>query len=209
MRGELEVLIKLVIPAILLIFWALSNLFNRENAAQAKGNSPLGPRPPGYPGPRPAERPRPTPPARQVPPSSSRGDDDILVIRSETNRPAARPGAPARKNPGRGRNPQSSPSRRAEPTPRPREQLGGRISADVQQVITRPFDVRPLTESGPEVIGRDATDSALRDAAGTQLATLDDLRAALTSQRQIREAFVLNELLQRPIALRNRGRAHI
>ena len=49
MQNDVEVLIKLIIPAILLIFWALSNLFNRENAAapaQARKDRGLAARPP-------------------------------------------------------------------------------------------------------------------------------------------------------------------
>src|SRR4051812_26705107 len=104
---DVETLIKLVIPALFLIFWALSNLFNREVASnRAKDRaSGLGPRPDRIPPGGPYDRDRPsgsptTAPPRYVPPTN----DEILIIRSEANRPASRPGNPQpRRNQGRSR----------------------------------------------------------------------------------------------------------
>ena len=205
MRGELEVLIKLIIPAILLIFWALSNLFNRESAAQAKGQSPLGPRPPGYPGARPPERAR--PPSQPPRPGPSGREDDVMIIRAEPNRPGRAANPQQRRNPGRGRNPQQAQGRKPDAVAaRPREQLGGRISSDVSQSLAQQMDIRPLSESTPATVNEMSPSVPTMAAGTTPPSTIFDLRTALATQGRIREAFLLNEVLQPPMALRNRGR---
>lgn len=215
--NEIEVLIKLIIPAILLIFWALSNLFNRENAAaQAKGTSSLGPRPTAYPAPRPADRARPPEaPPRYAPPQGA--DDDVLIIRSDAKRPPARavnqpPGRPGnqqppRRNPGRGKGPQVPQSRRPEPeASRQVALLDAKIATSVNQSVTKPMQIRPLTESVAATVNETSPSVPTMAVGPTLPSTIPDLRDALSTRGRIREAFLLNEILQPPMALRNRGR---
>ena len=213
---DVEVLIRFIIPAILLIFWALSNLFNREKAeTPAKtGGSPLGPRPGSYPPARPIERerlsgsPTMTPP-RYAPPSSA--TDEILIIRAETNRPPSRLNPQPRRNPVRPRPPQNPPNRRpVEPPVRQREQVGGRLATDVNQTIANTIDTRSLTQSMAAVsastsIGTQTEAATVAEGIQPTMSALD-LRLCLNDPVRIRQAFLLNELLQPPLALRGRNR---
>ncbi len=215
MNNNVEILIKLIVPAILLIFWALSNLFNRENTnAQARGTSPLGPRPPGYPpGPRREDRNRDRAVVTTTRPGASPIDNEVMIIRGEPNRPptSGRPGSPSpprsgqpqKRNNNRARNAQSPPQRRTEPErPRQMDLHDAKISTSVNQSISKSIHLRPLTESTPNAgdLGKVGDPSTVVDQA--QSAMLFDLRAGLASQTRIREAFILNEILQRPVSLR-------
>ncbi|MDB5351400.1 MAG: hypothetical protein JWN86_2647 [Planctomycetota bacterium] len=213
MRNDFEILVKLIIPAILLIFWALSNLFNRENtSAQSKSTgAPAGPRPGGFPAPRPSERDRQigsqaANPVRYVTPV---GNDEVLIIRSETSRPPARPNPQPRRNQGRSRGPQNPQNRRIVDPPVPkREQVGGRLSTDVNQTISNTMDLRSLTQSmaaasASTSIGTQTVASSVAEGIQPTMSALD-LRQNLTDPLRIRQAFLLNELLQPPVALRGR-----
>lgn len=224
MNNQGEILIKLIIPAILLIFWALSNLFNRENnanaAAQARGATP-GPRPSGYPGPRPGERERDrnrtvVTTSRPAPPRPR--DDEVLIIRAETNPPPGRannqapgrssPTTAQRRNAVRGKAAQVPQPRKPDaPTVRHVDLFDAKISRNVDQAATKPMEIRPLTESVAAVVTQSSLSSVPTMAAGlTPPSTILDLRIGLATQGRIREAFLLNEILQPPMALRNRDR---
>lgn len=190
---------RIIIPVVMLIVWALSNLFNRENAAAKDRAMGLGPRP-GFP-PRPGERPGGSSMTSANRPTAK--DDGIIILRSETTRPGARSTSPARRNQGRTRPASSSPRHPEPPPSRPKEILGGRISAEVNQTITRPLEIRPLTESVSAANELEAAATSTAPAVGYVAATsIADLRLALSTTARIREAFLLNEILQPPMARR-------
>ncbi len=209
---DAAVLIQYIIPAIVLIFWALSNLFNREQTeAQARNSgNPLDPRLGAYPPPRPTERDRATaaaPPPRYA---SAPGNDEILIIRSET-RPPARTNSQPRRNPGRPRPPQNPSYRRTAEAPlKQREQIGGRLATDVNQTLANTLDMRPLEQSIAATLSAatsiETQTAPVAVAEGIQpTMSAQELRANLTDPRRIRQAFLLNELLQPPVALRARS----
>lgn len=197
MNNNIDNLFRLLVPAIFLVLWALHQLFNKENAP------PPTNRPGGGLGPRPGGPPRPaTDYGREVPyrdptgpvpgptrAASSAPEDEIVIIRSETARPAGvgggpprdarRPPRPRPSRPGRG----SREPRREAPEPRP--------GPEAPVPATPP----PPTTGGPAspiLIGLAPPLSA------------DELRRALTSPSRIREAILVNEILQPPKALRGR-----
>ena len=197
MNNDVETLIKIIIPAILLIFWALSNLFNRENKqTTAKDRATaLANRPTAYQPPRPPERRRPPPP---TPPRYVPSNEEVMVIRAEPNRPSGRPATPAKRNAGRGRTAQSNQARRVEPpAQRNRELLGGNVAAD----MNRSLELHPLTQTMASAGSTNSTAST---------ASIDALSAtnapalflALLDPVRVREAFVLNEILQPPLSRR-------
>lgn len=211
MNNQVEILIKLIIPAILLIFWALSNLFNREGAA-VQGRGAPGARPM----PRPGDRPRPVATtARPVPPK--RPNEEVFVIRSETNEPPGRsnnqpPGrsnSPQKRNSNRGKGSQSSQPRRPDaPKPRHVDLFDAKIPMNVNQSVTKPLEIRPLTESVADTRIETVPSNPSMAVGLTPPSTIADLRVGLATQGRIREALLLNEILQPPMALRNRGRGH-
>ena len=192
-----DVLIKVVIPVVLLIFWGLSSVFNREKNEKASKERASGfaPRPTLYQTPKTA-----APTSR---PSSPK--DEVMVIRAEPGRTPSR--QPQKRNAGRGRGNAGPPGRRPpESTPdRSREMLGSNVSADVNQSLNRPLELRSLTETMALSPSASATASISSQSSPTTAATID-LRAALMNPIRIREAFVLNEILQPPVSRRGRRR---
>ena len=212
-NNNFEWVLRVIIPVGLLIFWALSNLFNREapRAAARDRMSPLGPRPgSGFPPPRPPDRAagsQASSPARY--PQQS---EDIIILRSETNRTPVRTTQNPRRGAGRGRAAQAQPSRKQEVIPsRNRDYVGEKMNTDVNQSITRTMDIRPLTES--VTASQAMASSPTRSAATATTLTIgtilplssDDLRAIVNNPARLREAFLLNELLQPPVALRGKA----
>ncbi len=201
-----EIALKLIIPAILLIFWALSNLFNRQQNSMQQArdrNSGLGPRPGNF-----------TPPRERMtgnpsfqPPRPQPKSDDIIIIRSETNRPPVRTTAPRRQQ---GRQRPAATRRPEPPPPPPKEQLGGRIQSDVNHNLAKPFDVRPLNEQIANTVTKVDAEAPVGATMGvtiTPVASALELFAALASKGRIREAFILNEILQPPVSQRRRRQA--
>jgi hypothetical protein len=209
--NDFDLLIRLIIPAVLLVFWALSNLFNRDNTAAKDGMprpSPLGPRPSSFP---PTPRDRLTGSPTMTPPRyAGAPKEDVLIIRAET--PPPRSGSQPRRNTGRPRRePSPGPRRPVEtPAPRPREQVGGRISADVNQALPTSIDLRPLSQS----VGDAKVDAASASAASSfgppapaaRPSSLPDLRAILSDPDRVREAFLLNVVLGPPVSRGGRRR---
>ena len=200
MNNDMETLIKIIIPAILLIFWLLSNMFNRENGEKTAREraAALGTRPPNYPSAKPVDR-RTTPMVR-----TTSQKDEIMVIRAEPNRPGARPNQPARKTQNRGRSSGAQQARKVEATStsQNRELTRGALVGDVNHSLTRAIGMKALgdhlaTESTPP-----AATSSLTT--GTPPASAFDLREALKDPTRIREAFILNEVLQPPLSQRGR-----
>jgi hypothetical protein len=207
-----ELLIKLIIAAIFLVFWVLNQLFGQENKATlgpARGQ-PLGPRPPVRlppPAPRPVEAPVARDPTLRWPspsgsesmpsrsPAASR-DEDVLVIRPEISSRSSspRPGggtAPTRRPP-RAKTPPSTAAKRAElGKARP---ATSRLASPGSAPDSMPA---PSQAAGTPMTNLPGT-AAVPSLAGLLLAT--------RSPAQLREAFVLSELLQPPLALRSARR---
>ncbi len=197
-------LLRLIVPLSFLAIWALTSLFNRETKPMPTARS-TGPTPPF--GPRPAD-----PTLRWSPTSVQQnaglrrvpvGDDDILVIPSDASR-QARPGQPGGpRRPGRAK-PVASPAplKKIEPVSgRPR--LAG-VTQNVNQHLTRAtLDMLPLTAMPPTAtsttLGLSTSPSAL---ARNSVPWVSALATSLSDPVRLREAFVVNEILQPPLALR-------
>jgi hypothetical protein len=174
-QNQLEILAKLIIPALFLLAWALNQVLNKEAPAPPAG--PLPRRPPGGlpPAPMPGQRPAPReviwqetapPPPRREPMA---GPDEIIILGSET-----RPARPAPVVPVRRRRPRSAPPAPPKPEP-PKPTLA--TDRPAAPIIPPPS---PAT-----------VDPALAA-----------IRQALTSPARLRQAFLLREILDRPLTLR-------
>jgi hypothetical protein len=233
MNNKFEILAKLIVPAFFLIVWALNQILSKETpATPARGNRPVGPpggRPaPAKPKPKPNEEDRAFAAADPksgawVSASDSRGnkpvvlagDDEVLILGSETVRrlPPAKP----RTQSSRGNR---SKSERRPPSPADAEKqaqrLGGNISQSVRQTLSSTsVDMKSISQSQPltslavdvrGISGASAMVSSTASTAGSAgpIAEVFDLHGALHSRTRIREAFLLNELLQAPVSLRGR-----
>ncbi len=200
MNNNVDALFKLLVPAIFLVLWALNQLFNKENQAQpGRPGSSLGPRPGSPNAPRPAPgstRPEIADPKnpyaanRSAPPAGK--DDEIVILRSETVRP---PAGSSRRN-ARSRTSRTSQSpngvRSGRSSSEPRRESTGTRS----QSVPIPISPSQSTPSGsPLLIGVAAPLSAA------------DVQGSMSDRERIREAILINELLQPPLALRRRRRA--
>jgi hypothetical protein len=198
MNKDFEILIKLIVPALVLIAWAINQMTSKE-APPVPKRPPLPPgRPPGGlpPAPMPGERlgPReviwteapPPPPRRELP----AGPDEIIILGTETRPVRPSSGRPTTQPRARGpRRPRPAQAPRPEP-PRPKPPLSS-----------------PVTTTGLGPTSAEAQRPApLLDRPQSAGIDLDVLRAALASPSRIREVMMLNEILQPPRALRPRGR---
>jgi len=200
-----DLLIKAVVVMSIMAIWAITSLFNRES--KPAPIRPTGPMPPG---------PRPTDPTLRWSPTASPqnpgprrvaiGDDDILIIPSDGAR-APRPGQ-ARPIPtvGPRRAAKAKPAPRAarpvEPAT-PRARLAG-VSQNVNQQLLKsslamtPMEAMPSAAS-PMSLGLSSVPSAPVHA---PLVTISAVAAAISDPVRLREAFIINEILQAPLALR-------
>jgi hypothetical protein len=176
-NNELEILAKLIIPALFLIAWALNQVLNKE--AQQPPAGPLPRRPPGGlpPAPMPGQRPAPReviwqesppPPPRREPMA---GPDEIIILGSETKPLRPSPAVPVRRRR----------SRSAPPAPPKPEPPRPAISA-----------ARPPAPPPPPPI------------AVLVFPSLAKVREALSSPARLREAILLREIFDKPLALRGR-----
>jgi hypothetical protein len=220
-------LLQFIVPLTFLAIWALTSLFNREAPPlpQRMGR----PQPPGGPGgpgaggatfrtealAREASLRWATPGSvdRAVvrrPPG--RPDEEILII-EETRRPAGAPVARSAAGAGPRRSGRSRPA--AQPPKRPPEPpaarpLGGALStsAPLTAPINRPLELNPLAlpasplHAAPHDLARSVSEPT-RQAGRTTVAG-EDYRVLLSDPSKLREAIVLNEILQPPLALRPR-----
>jgi hypothetical protein len=84
--------------------------------------------------------------------------------------------------------------------------LGGGVNQSLGRTLERPEPLLPVAIGiSPLSIAPESARSPEATTA-TPMASAVDIRAALMSPSRLREAFVLNELLQRPVALRGRTR---
>jgi hypothetical protein len=197
--------LHLLILAFLAVGWVVNQLFTKDERPPAP--RPGGPRPPVRPTGRepvlrwenvgePPRSPQP-PPARE----------DILVIRNEPTR-SSRPLSPApnpppQRRPQRGRSAPAAPPRRPEPE-RPRT-FAGDVAQSVAQAMERPAALTPLLldQSAPTVAKAIRTPVVPEEVA---IVAAPVLAAALRDPKRLREAFLVNEILGRPKALRPQGR---
>jgi hypothetical protein len=218
---DLEELLKAIVPLTFLAFWALSSLFGREpaKAPPARPVAGFGPRPGVPPGSRPVNQPGAIPrdpsarwgaPGTAEMPGTKRpqSNDEILIIRSETSRtpapPPARPsgGTPVRRS-ARAKAPSPAPAKRPEPAPtRPLNSASG---LTMSQQVTKSMEVGPLTSLTPGLteLGPGVSNSSLPPKPASESPFFDP-RRLIGSPEKLREAFLLNIVLQPPAALRHR-----
>lgn len=199
--------LHLLILAFLAVGWVVNQLFTKEERPPAQRPTP---RPPARPtGREPVLRWENTgePPRSPRPPQPAPGREDVLVIRPEPTRPSRPlspepPPAPARRG-QRGRA-AAAPARRAEPE-RPRT-FAGDVAQSVAQAMERPAALAALSlEQTPQTVAR-----AIRTAVvpgESPVFVNSDLANSLRDPKRLREAFLVNEILGPPKALRARGRA--
>lgn len=217
MNLQWESLIRAIVPLSFMAIWAMTSLFNREGRPKPVAGRLGPPRPnPITPGARPIQPTlrwnapgggmagRPAPPQRP-----SRGDDDEgIVILSTDNRRSERDLARSSSNPG-GKRPSKGkpvvPPRRGEPAAA-RARLGG-VTQNVNQHLTQAsIGMAPL-EALPPVAAIAPLGQGLAPARATDSASLAPRSAtarALADPARLREAFILNEILQPPVSIRDR-----
>jgi hypothetical protein len=218
MNNNIELLIRLIIPALFLVAWALNQALNKEAPPPPPARGPL-------PDPfrnrlPPAQRPpgtlierleRTAPPPRPATPSLRPGQE-IVIVESETRslRPQAGPASQAQQQQSQ-RNPRRNNNRQ----PR-RNQGAGPLTPERGKADQRD---RPRTGGAPNLTpgltdapvgapgGISATASAAEDHEPRQLTpnpALDLLRTALADPDQVRRAILVNEIFQPPVVLRGR-----
>jgi hypothetical protein len=213
---DLDIL-KFMVPLAFLAIWALTALFTREakplpGRIQAPPN-PYAPRPapaPGMTRTTTVERPQPTlrwsPPGNTAPVPRAGGNDDDIVILESTRQ--VRPGS----NQGRGvapaRRSRSKPAPAAKPAPvAPPKFASGGVSQSVNQQLSSSMPITPLSIQNSPTIVQSVASSVQRDE-GSDIALhrLVAIKAMMTDPARLREAILINEMLQPPVALRKRGR---
>jgi hypothetical protein len=223
----LDNFLHFIVPLTFLAIWALTSLYNRE----AQPLPPRTVRPPGPLDPKPGTRPatfRPEPSGRVDPslrwPSQPGGDrpparrpvgrpDEEILIIEETRRPGAQP--PSRANPGGSRRgarsrpaPSVSPKR---PEPASLRPLTGALGPPVPiaQQMSRPLELNPLSMPASPLMGTETRDLSKTVSEPTRMPdrlvpVTDDFRLLLNNPAKLREAVIVNEILQPPLALRRR-----
>ncbi len=200
-------LIRAIVPLTFVAIWALTALFNRESkgfTVKPGGSSTVGPRPG-------------EPPMRWAPPGSSQpggvrrvpiGENDILIIQNDP----ARPPRQGQAKPVQSGNRRSSKAKAAAPPPKKvepvasRPRLGG-VSQNVNQQLARPIDLAPLTTIAPMATstGSDLANAPSAPSKTSAVVTATSLTTLMGDPIRLREAFIVNELLRPPLALRGRG----
>ncbi len=211
-----------IVPLGFLAIWAITHIFNRDsNPLTARNPNALNPyaartaTPTRPSAPRPIETPsaaRPSPPplrwapqnvtARRAP--SPGGDDDIIILDSPRTTSSPNQG----KGVGPARKARQKPPAAPKHTPSVRPKLGFEgVSQNVNQQLTSPLALSPLSEqSGPSSVQSVGTASAMPMTSTNPKARTISIMAALSDPARVREAMLVNELLQPPLALRGRRR---
>ena len=213
--------IKAIVPLSFMAIWALTSLFNRDSKAKLpQGRLPMAQ-------PRPGPAVNPTGPLRSSDPtlrwnttatggsarpqtsqrpSRANQDDGIVILASDNRNDREVIGRSsvnlANKRPTKGK--PVIPQRKAEPTA-PRSRLAG-VSQNVNQHLTNStIDMTPLETLTPAAIPSLGLSSAPSLATATATITPRTATAlALTDPARLREAFIMNEILQPPVSIRNR-----
>jgi hypothetical protein len=207
---DLDSLWKVIVPLAFLAIWALTALFNRD----AK---PLPTRVPGSPSPY-APRPQPltrttvverSPTLRWSPqgtatPARRGNDDDIVILDSPRQQPQRT--APARGVPSTRRT-RPKPAAPAKPAASALQPNLGHTSINqtVNQQISVPLNIEPLTtSSAPSTSIAPVAASAPKGEEGGTFRRSMSVAALINSPEKIREAILVSEILQPPLALRHR-----
>lgn len=205
---------KLIVPAIFLVFWVLNQLFGQENKAApapAKGQ-PLGPRPPGRmpPAPRPSTAPVVRDPTLRWPsPSESggvsvrrptpSGAEEILIIRPEAPPRPGGGGTSARRPKANS----SAGAKRAEPAKaRPLISAVAPSTAQGLDQSSGPVSPAPTSASAAKTAAASPAAPMVTTQGPVASPSLSGLLLAARSPSQLRDAIILSELLQPPVALR-------
>ena len=213
-NGNWDQLIRAIVPLTFLAIWAITSLFNRESKTAPPARSTTNP--PGF-GPRPGEPAmRWSPPANPRPggqPATARrvpmGDDDIMVIPSDGSRGGRatpiKPTTSLLNRRGTKGRPAAAPVTRAEPVST-RTKLAG-VSQNVNQHLTSvSIDMAPLTAMPASATSMSMSLATAPSVAAVAyhapLVTL--LSAALADPVRLREAIIISEILQPPLALRGK-----
>lgn len=193
-------LLKLVIPAIFLVIWAVNQLLGKEEVTAPPRGQPIGPRPGGLP---PAPRPPvsrdvsqgwPSPASSPAPPqvkpkAPSTDTDDIFVIRGDAD-PFVRPGR------GQASARRQSRTRPAAPPKAPEPAAPKRLATPLPTgLITAPIDVKLNAQS-----------FANTPPPQPLTAPAHPLAELIRSPGRLREALLLNEILGPPRSLRGTRR---
>lgn len=228
MNNNWESLIRAIVPLSFMAIWALTSLFNRESKPKpinrpvprpdlARGGmSPRGGEPTmRFPSAASAS-PSSLPPRR--PPARGRDDDGIVILSSETNRldrereKRNNAAAAGMKRANRGKplvpprkpEPASSPGSASNPT---RTKLAG-VSQNVNQHLANTnLELTPLAAM-PTMPTLGLTGTTPAAAVAVVSPSGNGFRSAstlgLADPVRLREAFVLNEILQPPVSMRTR-----
>ena len=208
-----QLILRAIVPISFVAIWALTALFNRDPKgfpARPAGPTPgAGPRP-GDPVMRWSAQTNQAQPANRRPPPPGE-DKDMLFLPGypvpPSRGPAARtgPGSGARRL-ARGRQSPAS-LKNVEPiVSRPR-QAG--VNQNVNQSIARTLEMAPLTTIAPMATSvTTLANSPSSPAKTTAILTTATIRPLMNDPARLREAFIVNELFQRPLALRGRRGHH-
>lgn len=204
-----QIILRAIVPISFFAIWVLTNLFNRESKGFPARTAP----PPSNPGP------RPTDPSMRwgVTPSSQAqgirrvpiGNDDILIIQNDP----ARSGRPVQIRPLQvagvrrvvnNRQEATAPPKKVEP-PLSRPKLAG-VSQSVNQQLATPSGLTSLTTIAPmtTTTGSDLANAPSSPSKTSEVVTISTLIPLMRDPRRLREVFIVNELLQPPLALRGR-----
>jgi hypothetical protein len=195
-NANIEMLFKLIIPAIFVVLWTLNSLFNKELQNQQRAQragSPLGPRPglpplnrpaPGQPRPQAGDLERPSGGWREL-----GGSPEGVVLLPE----AGEAGWPPRPKPARPASPQPRKNGRSR---------GGK---------TRPAPAAPQRESASKpIVSAHLSPTSAQDAAARHdvfdapqvrtdmLLTAERMRGMLRDPSSLRQVLVLHEILNPP-----------
>ena len=206
-----QLILRAIVPISFVAIWALTALFNRESKgfpARPPGPNPQGRPRPGDPPMRWTTDGNPPQPMNRRPPAD---DADILILSgypgAGSRAPSARPpqGSAARRQP---RNRPAPPaSRKVEPVVTRPKQAG--VNQNVNQSIARTLDLAPLTAIAPMVTSSTTLANAPSSPAkSTAVVTTATIRPLMNDPARLREAFIVNELFQPPLALRGRRGHH-
>ena len=206
MNNNWDQILRAIVPLSFLAIWALTALFNRES----KGFPARPPSPTTAFGPKPTE---PTTRWAAPPPQGVRrvpiGDDDILIIQNDSARTVVRPSQPRSPQTGGPRRGSKvkplAPAARKEEPPVSRTKLGG-VSQIVNQQLATPAGLTPLTTIAPMVTSTSSelANSPSAPSKTSAILTVSTLIPLMNDPVRLREAFIVNELLQPPLTLRGR-----
>lgn len=224
-NNNVDILIRLIIPALFLLAWALNQVLNKEAPPQPqrgpnpdpfRNRLPPAQRPPGTLLER-LERTAPPPP-KPAPPL--RPGQEMVIVESES-----RPSRPSAGSAPAGSSSSSSTSRTNRRNRNPRRPASGGGSASASSSTPKRGEsgdrsrssafanLAPgLTDSPVNATGgmMSATPSPIEDLDPRDLApnpARDALQQAIASPDRIRQAILINEILQPPVALRGRPRS--